>query len=728
VQKFILGIHGWCNHDAGACILKHDNAKILDKVAIAEERLVRRKHPYAFPSLSIKYCMDYFELSSLDDLDLIVTDYSQFRRWNRSSESYNATEFDYLRKNLSIKDEKVRFVNHHLAHASNAFYPSPHEEAAILVVDGVGSNLETTSFFYGKNGKIRLVEKSRFFGIGYLYNSITNYVLNLGGIGGEGKTMGLAPFGQAHGRVLDFGGEYSGACVDYSDFMRRLPASNILATKSKYDTSPFLEKIDVCTNKKDLLSPYFSRIAYDLQEEAERACIHLAKELYEKTGSKNLCVSGGVGLNSVANKKIYDACNYKNIFVFPACTDEGIPYGLALYGFYNLSELSKPPAKQAIGNAYFGKDYSGDEISALLDRLRLKSRVMDLNSVAQQIAQGKIIGWFQGRSEYGPRALGNRSILADSRNAGMKDKINLTIKHRETFRPFAPSILAEHAVEYFDLDIESPYMLLVADCVKPDQVPSVVHVDNTARVQTVTEAQNSRFYGLIKAFYELTGVPCLLNTSFNDAGEPIVETPEDAIIRFLECGIDSLVIQDRLLLLSDFPQSHRERICKKMKEQRDQKISKNYTYFREKFLYRYDEDEKNQYISDCNFISEWNVKYKYKNSVERFVNKCVTENRSIILIGEIEHTKVLRKEINQFTLLTILGFIEFPFSQKGKETHEPYRTLQIEDLDKFTFDHVFVSSYEYNFKIIEYLIGQEKGEKVKSFYDYASVSIERFVT
>ena len=410
-----MGLQSFANHDSAACIVKcSDNGKVLEFVAISEERLIRKKYPYVFPVHSIGYCMDYFGLTNLNQIDLLITDYIRIKRWFNSGPTYNISDYDYLKMKFDIDPRKIKIITHHMAHAASTYYASGFDKAAILVVDGNGSDLETTSYFTAKGFDIKLLKNYKFHGIGTCYTAVTKWILNLG-TGGEGKTMGLAPYGRKHKRVLDINAKLDGIKNDFSEFITRLPYSDVLNQMDiKNRINPLKGDYKMCKDKKDLLNPYFSRVAFDIQKETEKVLVHLAKDLYRKTKLKNLCIAGGVGLNSVSNKIILDKAGFENVFSFPACSDAGIPFGLAMWGYYNCRELGNFKRKKLIfKNTYTGKSYSDEQVVKVLKKYNIPYSEMKLHEVARLISEGKIVGWFQGESEYGPRALGHRSILAD---------------------------------------------------------------------------------------------------------------------------------------------------------------------------------------------------------------------------------------------------------------------------------------------------------------------------
>jgi len=719
--KYIMGIQSFANQDSGACIIKCSNdGKILDYIAISEERLIREKYPYVFPVHSIGYCMDYFGLQNLDQINLLISDYIRIKRWFNSGPGYNISDYDYLKIKFDLDPRKIRTITHHMAHAASTFYPSGFDEAAILVIDGNGSDLETTSYFYGKDLNIKLIENFKYHGIGACYSSVTKNILNLG-TGGEGKTMGLAPYGEKNDKVLYIDAHLDGIKNDFSGFMKRMSHSDVLNQMDPRNRIYlFKRKYRKCKNEKELLNPYFSRVAYDVQKETERVLVHLANDLYSKTGSKNICIAGGVGLNSVSNKIMLDKCAFENIFIFPACSDAGIPFGLAIWGYYNCNDISGFKKKKLqFRNTYIGIEYSDEYTKNMLGKYNISNSEAKLNQIAELISKGKIVGWFQGGSEYGPRALGHRSILADSRDKNMKDILNLKIKHRESFRPYAPSVLEEYCSEYFDLDCESPYMLLIAKVKKPKVIPAVTHMDNTARVQIVTKRDNDIFYDLIKEFYKITGVPCILNTSFNEAGESIVETPEDAVMCFLKSKMDYLVIGKYLLAAKKI--QDKDRIFNHMVMDRKEKIKARRNELIKLYFKGYNDEERDYFIAESNKISEWYVKYKCKYELERKVLSWIESNKKILIVGTRDHTMVLPKTINYFCLLNIVGFCNFKnyFDSKRSDSID-YPEYKLEDTKNIDYDEILISSFEYNFEIYDYLSKADLGKAIYTIYDNTS--------
>jgi len=723
--KYVLGIQCFANHDAGAALVCFDTqGEVLDYVAISEERLIRKKFPYTFPLHSIAYCMDHFGLSELSQIDLIVGDYIRLKQWFRSSPSYFATEFDYLKLKFDYDPKKIVTISHHMAHAASVYYTSGYADSAILIVDGNGSELQTTSFLHGDGYNIKYLDSHKAHGIGSVYTSVTAWILGFGH-GGEGKTMGLAPYGKDHPQVLDINGQFDGVHTDFSGFMRRMPYSDVLNHIPPYERiNPLRGGYEKCEDPSELLNPYYSRVAFDVQKEAERVMTHLGQAIEAVSPSKNLCLAGGVALNSVANKIMFDSTDFESMFVFPACSDAGIPFGLAVWGYYNARELGEFPRRTlSFPNAYTGSDYGADRITSALKTYDIPHRETSVQEVAQLIADGNIIGWHQGESEYGPRALGHRSILADSRRAEMTDIVNIEVKHREAFRPFAPAVLADHCAEYFDLADESPFMLLVADVKKPDVVPSVTHVDGTARVQTVTPEANGRFFDLIEAFYEITGVPVIMNTSFNDAGEPIVETPEDSLICFMNTGLDYLVLGDVIVSKQDVD---KDKLAKKMEADRREIIDEREQALIERFCPGYDPAEAATFIEATNKMAEWHVRFRSKYETEKQVADWVRDEAKVAIVGTIDHTLALGKHINGFAELQIQGFVPFetPHDRDGAGGDSvPYPMMDWSALEGSDCDAILISSHEFMFDIEKAIEERDIGKPVFKVYDDMSRSI-----
>ena len=561
---YVLGAN--LSHDSSAALLCNGDLVC----AIAEERLSRRKHCHGgidpdgaihslLPLLAINYCLDSVGIA-VEAVDLIVVSSSVVVL--KDFRTRNLTKQEILRQLPdSVAAERVVVVGHHAGHAASAFYPSGFADAAVIVADGGGSLVqkaeawyeERTSIYWGRDGELDIVEQ--FFdkepsngflaneapcSLGDYYQSATEFI----GFspGEEGKTMGLAPYGSDK-YYLDFtralkykGGNFS---IDPEfQFNKRLDVANGYG-------GVFGRPHAAGAPQNELERDIAAAAQYALEE----VLVGVADSAYDKTRTKNLCLAGGIALNSVANKVILDRTPFERIFIQPASGDDGCALGNALVGW---RQIMGGRSNFVMTNAYTGRTYSEREVAAALGEYSAWVQVVQqgegvLDEICHLLTRQKIIGWFQGGSEFGPRALGHRSILCDPRQPQMKNILNKRVKHREAFRPFAPSVLAEFVDEYFDVDVPSPYMLLVAKVKRPDAVPAITHVDLTGRVQTVTREANGVYYELIERFYALTGVPVLLNTSYNDNEEPIVETPSDAIRCFLKTNIDYLVIGDRLL-------------------------------------------------------------------------------------------------------------------------------------------------------------------------------------
>jgi carbamoyltransferase len=533
----VLGIHKDPWHDTGACAIRFIDGK-TEIAYIAEERLDRVKDSRHFPANSTRAVLEAVGASSVDDCDLVVMDYIiNKKNWRLDQYRKPCSTANYL---SDLSERKIRVINHHLAHAYAVYFSSNFRKAAILVVDGRGSEKETQSLFLADGNEIRLIDKTDCIGIGLLYSAVTHAI----GFGllQEGKTMGLAPYGEELSlkeSIFTFSGSFSGIKTDYSSFCE----SDSYKIKNKY------KEIDSFERK--------ALAAFEVQKECERAMLHLAKWAKEKTGADYLCISGGVGLNSVSNNLVIKSGLFKDVFINPAASDTGIPLGAALWGYH--SELGMGKDYELI-SPYLGPLYSDERIEraiSVFDGYNIV-RKDAFNQAVNLLANNKIVARFEGRSEMGPRALGHRSILMSPLKAENKDILNKRVKFRESFRPFAPAILEERASEFFEIDRPSPYMLQIPKVTNKGKklTPATTHVDGTARLQTVTKERNGDFYNLIEKFGELTGVPVLLNTSFNIADEPVVETPEDAIKCFLLTSIDALLIEDVLLIKNSIDQEN----------------------------------------------------------------------------------------------------------------------------------------------------------------------------
>lgn len=550
---YVLGL---CySHDASVCLLKNG----VPVIAIQKERLSGKKHDGSIADIDLRDCINYClnaEGINLFQIDLVVENSPTVMY---CKERENILGFKKERLLDKLDRNKIVQISHHLAHAYCAYGLSDFKDCAVMVVDGQGnykeditedlseaiirpdywesSYIERESFYNFSNGKYKVIRKNlstihknfvRLSGLGHLYESVSSYVFKY--MFDAGKLMGLAPYGKKELPIKMLDIKNNAEVVYYNNWIKKFRHPN---------------------READCLKKYFkeySALAFKIQRELERAVLALAKWIKNNTDYDNLAYAGGVALNCSANMKILNNSGFKNVFIAPPASDCGVSVGCAFYGYLNILGKNK---KSFSYLDYLGKIYTESEIITAINKNN-KTIVFYKSSdvfkeAAKFISDGEIVGWFQEKSELGPRALGNRSILADPRNLEMKDKINLKIKKRESFRPFAPSVLEEKAHEFFDV-VYSPYMLLTTKVKKGKRrkIPAVVHVDDTSRIQTVNEAQNPRYYALIKEFYALTKIPMVLNTSFNSHG-PIVETPEDALNCFLESGLDTLCMGDYII-------------------------------------------------------------------------------------------------------------------------------------------------------------------------------------
>jgi len=557
----VLGISCYY-HDSAAALVRDG----LLVAAAEEERFTRNKHDNGFPSDAVAYCLREAGISA-DDLDYIGFYEKPLVKFNRILESILAcwpvsyaawikamplwlVQRLHIGREIQDKlavDKEILFCQHHLSHAASAFLVSPFAHAAIITADGVGE-WTTTSWGVGRGSSIELRKEMRFpHSVGLLFSAITAY-LGFRVNDAEWKVMGLAPYGKP--AYVDKFREL----VDVKDDGSiRL---NLKYFAHQYSTSRTIN--DRWTTlfgqpmrpKETDLNDFHRDIARSGQKIIEEIMLKMARHVHRETRMDNLCLAGGVGLNCVANWRILSESGFKEIFIQPAAGDSGGALGTAFH-IYN-SVLGNERSFR-MEHAFWGPSFDNDDIEAVLERAGADYEHLDhedalLERTARMIADGKVVGWFQGRMEFGPRALGARSLLADPRDNKMKDTINAKVKFREAFRPFAPAVLKERAHEFFDMPagMDAPYMLLVPS-VRPekrDVIPAVTHEDGTGRVQTVTEAQHGRYYRLIERFGRMTGVPVVINTSFNVRGEPIVCTPQDAYNTFVNTGIDALVIGD----------------------------------------------------------------------------------------------------------------------------------------------------------------------------------------
>lgn len=535
-KKIVIGIN--IGHDGGCAIMIDGQIKC----AISEERLNRVRYSFGYLN-SLVYCLESTKIK-INEVSLFVF----------SSYGKNLPK-NYMGclQALGVKKNKCISVDHHLSHAYSTYFFSPFNNALILVIDGEDNQKDTESYYLGKGQSIikiggNKINKKSFMGIGRTYESFTNF---LGWIDQEaGKTMGLSAFGELEkNRVKLFSIDKDFQIISALNHKYEKGAKDFIRQNGLDFGSPF---------QKDKNNRSASGAAY-IQKETEEIILTLINKLILKTSQKNLCLSGGVALNCNINSRILESNIINNIFIFPASSDRGQCIGNALYGYQKITGFIP---RHALTNDYFGKEYSEEEILVALNKelgssinkivpgVELKFK--KINNIAKKtaflISEGKIIGWFQGGSELGPRALGHRSIICDPRSNKVKNTLNDRIKHRERFRPFAPACLEEKSQEYFMIDRPTPFMLLTPKVKNAfiNKIPSVVHKDYTARLQTVNKKDNGIFYELINEFFKLTGCPVVLNTSFNN-NEPIVETPSDAINTFKSTELDYLVLGNYLV-------------------------------------------------------------------------------------------------------------------------------------------------------------------------------------
>jgi carbamoyltransferase len=586
----ILGISCFY-HDSAACLLQHGT--II--AAAQEERFSRKKHDPRFPHNALEYCLDEAGIC-IDNIDYVVFYDKPFLTFERLLMSYLTVAPKGLRSWLEsmplwlgkklyipkvIKQEigyekDVLYTEHHEAHAASAFYPSPFQEAAILTIDGVGE-WATASYGYGKGRDICLLKELHFpDSLGLLYSAFT-YFTGFRVNSGEYKLMGLAPYGMPKykdlicSELIDIKDDGSIRLnMSYFDFLGGLRMTNKKCAKL-FGGPPRQPETKITQREMD--------IAASIQSVTEDIMIKMAAHVYKETKQKNLCLAGGVALNCVSNGRILREGPFENIWIQPAAGDAGGALGAALSVWHRYlgNERLNPKEQDCQRGSYLGPNFENEYIENYLNKKQIANTKLSdeeiPEKIADLIAEQKVIGWFQGRMEFGPRALGNRSIIGDARSQKMQEIMNLKIKFRESFRPFAPSVIKDKASSYFEIDRESPYMLLVAPVkeeirrepsdeekklsgfdrlhIVRSSIPAVTHLDYSARLQTVDEDHNPLFHKMIKKFDEKYGCPVIINTSFNVRGEPIVCTPEDAYLCFMRTNMDYLIMGNFLIEKTD---------------------------------------------------------------------------------------------------------------------------------------------------------------------------------
>ena len=596
MPRHILGISAYY-HDSAACLLS--DGQIV--AAAQEERFSRRKHDARFPELAARYCLDQAGIG-VSDLECVGFYDKPLLTFERLLETHLGTAPKGLQlywKSMSVwlsqklwipqevcrglgADVQVLFGEHHESHAASAFYPSPFEEAAILTTDGVGE-WTTTSFGFGRGTELHTLGEIKFpHSLGLLYTAFT-YFTGFKPNSGEYKLMGLAPYGEPRyaDRILD----KILALAEDGSFRLNLDYFNYVAGLTM--TSGAMDDLfdGPARTPETPLSQREMDIAASCQKVTEEVLLRMAATAHRETGMKNLCLAGGVALNCVGNGRILREGPFENLWIQPAAGDAGGAVGVALALWHrHFEQPRRVEDGDSMSGSYLGPAYADDEIESFLAAQKAPATRLEADElsvrVAGILADEKVVGWFQGRMEFGPRALGARSILGDPRSSAMQSQMNLKIKYRESFRPFAPSVLREHVDEWFDMDTDSPYMLLVAPVkeekqirmtaeqealfgidklhVPRSEIPAVTHVDYSARVQTVRREVNAPYHDLLAAFHRLTGCPLLVNTSFNVRGEPIVCTPEDAYRCFMRTEMDYLVLGNFLISKQNQPQWHED--------------------------------------------------------------------------------------------------------------------------------------------------------------------------
>ena len=579
----ILGISAYY-HDSAACVVQ--NGRII--AAAQEERFTRKKHDLSFPHKAIEHCLNDAGITT-DDLDFVAFYDKPFLKFERILESYlmyapiGIKSFlksmplwikekiwikDLIARNLNYHGQ-ILFLRHHESHAASAFFPSPFQEAAFLTIDGVGE-WTTSSYGVGRDNHINIMAELHFpHSLGLLYSAFTYYTgfkVN----SGEYKMMGLAPYGEPQykdlilSELMDLKEDGSFKLnLEYFDYVAGLKMTNrkfekLFGGPPRAPESPLTQRI--------------MDLARSVQEVTEEVMLRMARQVHRESGVKNLCLAGGVALNCVANSRIFREVPFERIWIQPAAGDAGGALGAALFVWYQYlgNERKTNDQKDAQQGSYLGPQFTNEFIRNFLEKNQIPYTELPyaelLGHIVDLIAAQKVIGWFQGRMEFGPRALGNRSIIGDARSPQMQEVMNLKIKFRESFRPFAPSVLKERTSDFFEINQESPYMLLTAQVKREggageelsltgldklrgvrSAVPAVTHVDYSARLQTVSQEDNPLYYELISRFDQKYGCPVIINTSFNVRGEPIVCTPEEAYLCFMRTNMDYLVLGNFLL-------------------------------------------------------------------------------------------------------------------------------------------------------------------------------------
>ena len=576
----ILGINAY-HADSSACLVI--DGKLIN--AVEEERFTRVKHWAGFPIQSIKFCLENSNLK-ISDIDKISLNFDPnanllkkilFIIKKRPSLGLIVDRLKRKKKYQSIKaildkeftDYKfkgdIENIEHHYAHLSSAYHVSPFDKACVLSVDGFG-DFASTAWGFGENNQIKINKKVYFpHSLGIFYQAITQF-LGFKNYGDEYKIMGLAPYGKPTfvdklKKIIQLNSDGTFKLnLDYFKFYKQNFSYKWDAGEIKIEdlySKKLINLLGKEKNKKDEINDFHKDLAHSAQKVYEEAFLNILNNLFKKYKNENLCISGGCGMNSVANGKILNNTNFKNIYIQPAAGDAGGAIGAAYTSYFREKDNKK---NFQMTHSYWGTSFDDKQILRTIkdNEIKIKNqnckyeKILDDEAlykiVSKSIAEGKVVGWFQDKMEWGPRALGNRSILGDPRRADMKDILNIKIKRRESFRPFAPSILREYVKDWFEQEDDVPFMMKVYQVKKNkrQEIPAVTHVDGSGRLQTVKHETNSKYYNLIKQFYKLTNVPILLNTSFNE-NEPIVSKPEEALDCFLRTKMDVLVMGNNLI-------------------------------------------------------------------------------------------------------------------------------------------------------------------------------------
>jgi carbamoyltransferase len=559
-------------HDAAAALLRDGNLV----AAAHEERFTRKRHDPDLPVQATRYCLEEAGIA-VDDLDYVVFYDKPFTKlerilitylstFPRSLPSFTKSIPIWMKEKLWVPnlihrhlgyDGEVLFAEHHQSHAASAFLCSPFEEAAILTCDGVGE-WATSTQGVGRGSSFELLHEVRFpHSVGLLYSAFT-YYLGFKVNSAEYKVMGAAPYGEPR---------FADLILEHLVDLREDGSFKLNMKYFAYDygltmTNHHFDRLfgEPRREPESEMKQFHWDVAASVQKVTEEIVLRMARNLHERTGMKNLCMAGGVALNCVANGRIVREGPFDDLWVQPAAGDAGGALGAAL--FAHNAVLGNPRSFR-MDHAYWGPSWSDEDIRRYLDSRGAPYRTLGRDEMIEDTARRldedqAVVGWFQGRLEWGPRSLGSRSILADARNEANWKRVNLKIKFRESFRPFAPAVLAEKAGDWFDIDRESPYMLLVCQVRPGRKVPAVTHVDGSARLQTVTRDAHAEFYDLLSAFDRRTGCPVLINTSFNVRGEPIVCSPDDAYLCFMRTNMDVLVLGNQILLKEEQPELHED--------------------------------------------------------------------------------------------------------------------------------------------------------------------------